>query len=74
MPVMNGLMALKNIRDIEASRGIWGDRVTKVIMATAVDDSDSVVEAYSESCEIYLVKPIGRVSLVQALKELNLLS
>ena len=72
MPNMNGHDALKVVRQIESEHGIDGlDRV-KVIMTTALDDSKNVMTAFSEGCEVYLVKPVEREHLYEEVEKLGL--
>ena len=73
MPAMDGQEALKEIRTLEASRGIWGGDGVKVIMVTAVDDPQNLLEAYTEDCHGYIVKPIAAKKVKQALAALDLI-
>jgi two-component system chemotaxis response regulator CheY len=69
MPEMDGHEVLKEIRSIEKSKNIHGLDGAKVIMTTALDDSDNVKSAFREQCEAYLVKPIEKDKLVATLNE-----
>ncbi|OGV35491.1 MAG: hypothetical protein A2020_02440 [Lentisphaerae bacterium GWF2_45_14] len=72
MPIMNGLDALKNIRKYEKSRGIETGSGMKVIMATAASNPKSIMGAFDEQCEAYLVKPIEEEELFATIKKLGL--
>lgn len=72
MPVMNGLDALKNIRKYEKSIGIESGAGLKVIMATAASNPKSIMGAFNEQCEAYLVKPIEEEELFATIKKLGL--
>lgn len=72
LPDLDGQAALKRIRELEEKAGVRGlDRV-KVIMTTALRDKDSVVTAFREQCDGYVVKPVDKASLIASLRELGL--
>lgn len=73
MPVMNGVELLRRIRSEEADRGIFGLDGVKVIMTTAVADKDTVIGAFRDGCEAYLIKPLNRDDLIRNLKTLKLI-
>jgi two-component system, chemotaxis family, chemotaxis protein CheY len=73
MPVMDGQEALKRIRQIEDTKGIYGPECVKVIITTALDDKKNMLTAYTSGCEGYITKPIDKRKLVTKLKELGLL-
>jgi two-component system, chemotaxis family, chemotaxis protein CheY len=58
MPNMNGLDALKLIRQDEERHGRIRPRAAKVIVTTAAGDSGSISRAFREFCDAYVVKPI----------------
>lgn len=72
MPVLDGHGALKEIRAIEEARGIWSTNGAKVIMTTALSDMKNVNTAFGELCDTYLVKPIEKSKLLEALRKLKL--
>lgn len=59
MPEMDGQQVLKQIRDYEKKININPALGVKIIMTTAMDDSKSVLTAFREQCDGYLVKPIN---------------
>lgn len=72
MPKMDGHEALKEIRRLEAEKGIMlGDGV-KIIMTTTVSASNAIMNAFNEQCDAYLVKPISQERLVEQVKNLGL--
>lgn len=71
MPDMDGIEALKRIREWEKSRNIQLGKGVKVVMVTASKASDSVLSAFNEGCESYLVKPFNKETLSKALCELG---
>ena len=71
MPEMDGHEALKSIRKIENERGIAGLDGVKVMMTTALSDSASVIGAFREGCEAYIVKPLGKQNFFEEMEKLG---
>jgi len=74
MPGLSGRDALKEIRRIEAQRGIGGLDGVKVIMTTALDDSKDILGSFREGCEAYVVKPVHKDKLFAEIEKLGLLT
>jgi len=75
MPVLDGPMALKKIREAERQAGIKEHKSLKVIMVTALEDFQTIVQAFEEGhCEGYLTKPVKEEELLEHLRELDLIS
>lgn len=71
MPKLDGIKVLKTIREMEiASPDI---RPAKVIMTTALNDKETVEEAYKFGCEAYAWKPIDVTKFDEVLKNLELI-
>ena len=73
MPELDGQSALKQMRQLEESRGIFSTCGTKIIMTTALGRMENVMEAFRELCDGYLVKPIEPEKLYQELEKLELI-
>ena len=73
MPEMNGQEVLKTIRQIEEKKNLFGKDSVKVIMVTALDDSDNIKLAFREQCESYLIKPISKSKLIKILEDFKLI-
>lgn len=73
MPEMNGQEALKRIRLIEDSRKVQIGNNVKIIMTTALKDSDNVMAAFENQCDGYLVKPIDLDKMQALMASLNLI-
>jgi len=72
MPEMDGREALKLIRKMEKESGVKASNEVKIIMVTALDTPEEVVDAYYHGgCTNYLVKPIYKNKLEALIKELN---
>jgi two-component system chemotaxis response regulator CheY len=74
MPVMDGYEALRRIRQLEDSRGIYGNDCVKVIVTSALDDKRNMLNAFTCGCEGYFTKPVDKKKLVDKLKELRLVA
>lgn len=74
MPEMDGQEILKEIRNIENTRGIHRLDGVKIIMTTVLDDPENIINAFRDQCESYLVKPIEQDKLIQNLVDLKLIS
>lgn len=75
MPTMDGNEALIKIREIEKSLGIIGVEEVKVIMISALDDPKTVVKAYSKGgATSYVVKPIEKERLINAIRDIGLIA
>lgn len=74
MPDVDGLQALKEIREIENEMDVKARDAVKVIMTTALDDPRTVVRAfYKGGAASYIVKPISKQKLIEELHKLGLI-
>jgi two-component system chemotaxis response regulator CheY len=71
MPKLDGMKALKIIRDMEKEKGVTEDKRAKIIMITALNDTDKVFEAFQTGCEAYAAKPIDTKKLEEVLVKLG---
>jgi two-component system chemotaxis response regulator CheY len=74
MPGMNGKDVVKRLREIETSRGIQYTRGVKIIMTTAVRDTQDVFESFQALCDAYVTKPIDTGKLLGHLQEFHLVA
>lgn len=74
MPEVDGMEALRCIRDLERKMGIPHNLVVKVIMTTALDDPRTVINSYY-NCEAdsFIVKPMNKQKLINELRALKLM-
>ena len=73
MPGVDGLQALRDIREIEKEMDVKESNAVKVIMTTALDDPKTVVKSYYElGAASYIVKPISKQKLVEEVQKLGL--
>ncbi len=74
MPGMDGHEALSAIRALEFKHGILGSDGVKVIMTTALRDSQHCIQSFHEGCECYVTKPVNHDEFFGKLRSLNLIS
>jgi two-component system chemotaxis response regulator CheY len=73
MPEMDGQEVLQSIRETEIRNGIRPGQGARIIMTTALDDTQSIMKAFREQCDGYLVKPIKREALLSTMQDLGLI-
>ncbi|WKY44726.1 response regulator [Eubacteriaceae bacterium ES2] len=73
MPKIDGVKVLKAIRDFEAQRGILKENRVKIIVTTALSDTEFVNQAFELGCEAYAAKPLDTEKLVEVMKELGVI-
>jgi two-component system chemotaxis response regulator CheY len=73
MPEVNGIDVLKTIRNMEEQRGIAPDKGVKVIMTTAMNDADVIMESFNARCDGYIVKPVRKEKLFEEIENLGFL-
>ena len=73
MPEVSGIDVLRTIRKMEQERGIPSDKGVKVIMTTALNDADVIMESFDARCDGYIVKPIRKETLFEEIENLGLL-
>jgi len=73
MPKVDGVKVLKAIRDFEAKQGVVSEQRAKVIMTTALAETDYVNQAFEIGCEAYAAKPIDTNKMLEVIKKLGLI-
>jgi two-component system chemotaxis response regulator CheY len=74
MPKIDGVKALKAIRDLEKQYGITPEERVKIIMTTALAEAQLVKTAFDYGCEAYAAKPIDTKKLLEVMGKLGLLA
>lgn len=72
MPEISGHQALQEIRAAEKDVGIAGGDRSKIVMTTALADANSVMNAFRDECDGYLVKPISKDAILKLFKQLQI--
>lgn len=73
MPKLDGLKVLKAIRDIEKEKGIDEKTSAKIILTTAINDKDTVMESFDTGCEAYAGKPIDVEKFKEVMRKMGLI-
>ncbi len=73
MPEVNGQEALLEIRALEEAANMDSADKSKVLMTTALADAKNVSLAYYNLCDAYLNKPLQKLKLLEALREMALI-
>ena len=73
MPKLDGVKALKAIREIEAQKKLKEKEKAKIIMTTALNQTDNVFDAFDSGCEAYAAKPIDTVKMLEVMRKMKLL-
>jgi len=73
MPKVDGVKVLKAIRDFETKQGVVSEQRVKVIMTTALAETDYVNQAFKIGCEAYAAKPIDTNKMLEIIKKLGLI-
>ena len=69
MPEVDGIMALKKIRQLETQKGLSPETRSKIIMITALSDKNHVMAAALANCDGFLVKPIEKKRLFDEIRK-----
>jgi two-component system chemotaxis response regulator CheY len=72
MPKLEGQQVLQKIRELEEAKNIVPPNTVKVIMASALGDSENIMEAFKSQADAYLVKPVLRDKLISTMKKAGL--
>ncbi|MBU4438375.1 MAG: response regulator [Acetobacterium sp.] len=73
MPKVDGVKVLKAIRDFEIQRGILPENKVKIIIITALADTEFVNTAFDLGCEAYAAKPVDTEKLVEVMNKLGVI-
>lgn len=73
IPKADGIKVLKTIRQIEKQNGVEEAKRVKVIMTTALNDTETINNAYNIGCEAFATKPIDAAKLIKVIKKLGLI-
>ncbi|HZJ84651.1 MAG TPA: response regulator [Syntrophomonadaceae bacterium] len=73
MPKVDGVKALKTIRQLEEQKGLLPEKRAKIIMTTALAQTEYVKSAFDYECDGYAAKPIDIGKFTEVLEKLNLI-
>jgi len=69
MDKIDGHEVLNLIRGLEYSRGIFGFSSSRIVISTAIDDIQSIVDFFKSGCDAYLTKPITNNKIINLFKK-----
>jgi two-component system chemotaxis response regulator CheY len=73
MPKADGMKVLKTIRQIEKQNGIEDLKRVKIVMTTALNDTETINNSYDFGCEAFATKPIDAEKLIKVIRKLGLI-
>ncbi|MBC7958364.1 MAG: response regulator [Vallitaleaceae bacterium] len=73
MPKVDGVKVLKTIRDLESQNNLPAEQRSKIIMTTALGETEVVQTAFQYGCEAYASKPINTTKLIEVMEKLGLI-
>ena len=73
MPGMDGQQALVLLRQLEADNGMPLGQGAKVVMTSAMEDSQDIMQSLNASADGYVVKPIEKRRFIKTLEETGLI-
>lgn len=72
MPKVDGVKVLKTIRDLEKQKGIETEDRVKIIMTTALGETQVVKTSFEYGCDAYASKPIDISKLFEVMGKIGL--
>ena len=73
MPKVDGVKVLKHIEDLETQMGILPDKRVKIIMTTALAQTQIMQNTFELGCDAYMAKPIDTAILIEVLQRFGLI-
>ena len=73
IPKVNGVKVLKSIREMERKKRIKRNQYVKVMVITALGETQFINESLTEGYDVYIAKPVDKNKLDEALNKLGLL-
>ena len=74
IPEISGEDVLKEIRNVETNMGVNLKENVKIIICSALSDSENVLKIVNKQCDAYLSKPFERHQIYETLNKLKLIS
>lgn len=72
MPKVDGVKVLKIIRDLEVQHNVPAEKKAKIIMTTALCETQVVKTALEYGCDAYASKPIDIGKLIEVMEKLGI--
>ena len=74
IPTIDGHLVLEEIYRIQRDHGIDDKVGVKVIMTTALDESEDIARAFRGGCDAYIVKPVTDEKLIEEMRRLSMIT
>jgi len=74
MPKADGMKVLKTIRAIEKQNKIQEKQRIKIIIMTALNDTETIDASFELGCEAFITKPVDAEKLISEIKILKLIN
>lgn len=74
MPKIDGLRVLKAIRALESQQGVTAQERSKIVMLSALSETEYVNTAFDSGCEAYAAKPLDTEKFKEVLAKLGFFS
>lgn len=74
MPKVDGVKVLQHIKDLETQTGMLPEKRSKIIMTTALAETQFVQNAFDIGCDAYAAKPIDTEKFLDVLLKLGLIT
>lgn len=71
MPRMDGITALKKIRDIESEYYNNPEQRSKIVIITALSETPFMQSSFDKGCDAYATKPVDFERFMDVLKEIG---
>lgn len=73
IPKVNGVKVLKSIREMERKKRVRKNKRVKVIVITALAETQFLNDSLTEGYDIYVAKPVDKKKLDEAMKNVGLI-
>lgn len=74
MPKVDGVKVLKAVKDLETQLGVLPENRVKIIMTTALAETQIVEQAFEYGCDAYAPKPIDMEKFIEVMERLGLIN
>ncbi len=73
MPKMDGVKVLKTIRNLEDQYNTPPEKKVKIIMTTALSETEIIQKSFEYECDAYASKPIDMVKFTEVMQKIGLI-
>ncbi len=73
IPKVSGIKVLNSIRDMERKKRVRKNQHVKVMVITALAETEFVNDSLTEGYDVYIAKPVNKKKLEETLSKLSLL-